>query len=260
VLESAEGFNKSTAWRVLAGDENFSDERIIGKESREVQEQLAGVWIHENADLAWLKRAEVEIVKAYASRQTDIARPAYGYMVKKQKRHSIEIGTTNSDQYLQSQTGNRRFWPMQVTKAIDIEKLKRDQLQLWGEAAHYQSQGESLVLDEKLWRKAADEQEERRVNDPWECALREIPDWVTIREYKDGFNREKDVQIIYLDDNEDKVTASDLLEHILKILPGNQTTVHSMRLSNVMKHLRQRAVPPMLPWTQPGRNCRGLSR
>ena len=31
VLEFQEGFNKSTAWKILAGDENFSDERIIGK-------------------------------------------------------------------------------------------------------------------------------------------------------------------------------------------------------------------------------------
>ena len=59
VLESDEGYNKSSAWRVLAGDENFSDERIIGKESREVQEQLSAIWIHENADLAGLKKAEV---------------------------------------------------------------------------------------------------------------------------------------------------------------------------------------------------------
>ena len=50
---------------MLAGDENFSDEKIIGKDSREVQEQLAAVWIHENADLAGMKKAEVETVKAY---------------------------------------------------------------------------------------------------------------------------------------------------------------------------------------------------
>ncbi len=56
VIESEEGFNKSTAIRVLAGDENFSDEGIIGKESREVQEQLAGVWLHENAELAGMQR------------------------------------------------------------------------------------------------------------------------------------------------------------------------------------------------------------
>jgi predicted P-loop ATPase len=87
VLESPEGFNKSTAWRVLAGDENFSDEKIIGKNSREVQEQLSEVWIHENADLAGMKKAEVEDVKTYASRMIDIARPAFGHFLKKQKRH-----------------------------------------------------------------------------------------------------------------------------------------------------------------------------
>jgi hypothetical protein len=111
VLESTEGWNKSTAWRVLAGDENFSDVSILGHTAREVQEQLAEVWIHESADLAGMRRAEVEQVKAFASRQVDIARPAYGHIVKKQKRHSIKVGTTNSDEYLQSQTGNRRFWP-----------------------------------------------------------------------------------------------------------------------------------------------------
>ena len=171
VLESPEGWNKSTAWKLLAGEENFSDEKIIGKESREVQEQLATIWIHENAELAGMKKAEVETVKAFASRTVDRARPAYGHFQKKQPRHSIEVGTTNSDEYLQSQTGNRRFWPMRVLRAIDLEKLKKDRLQLWGEAAHYQSKGESLTLDESMWADAGVEQEERRVKDPWEdCA------------------------------------------------------------------------------------------
>ena len=147
--EAPEGLNKSSAWRVLAGDENFSDESILGKNSREVQEQLAGVWIHECADLAGLTKAEVEAVKAFASRQVDRARPAYGHFLKKQPRHSIEVGTTNATEYLQSQTGNRRFWPMKVLKAIDLEKLKADRLQLWGEAVHYQRQGKSLTIDEE---------------------------------------------------------------------------------------------------------------
>jgi predicted P-loop ATPase len=135
VLESKEGFNKSTAWRVIAGDENFSDESIIGAASKEVQEQLADVWIHESADLAGMKKADVETVKAYASRQEDRARAAFAHFLKRQPRHSIEVGTTNSSEYLQSQTGNRRFWGMGITKSIDIEKMKRDRLQLIGEAA-----------------------------------------------------------------------------------------------------------------------------
>jgi predicted P-loop ATPase len=240
VLEADEGLNKSTAWRVLAGDENFSDESIIGsKNSREVQEQLGEIWVHENAELAGMKKAEVETVKAYASRQIDIARPAWGHFVKKQKRHSIEVGTTNSDQYLQSQTGNRRFWPLRVLKSIDIDKLRHDRLQLWGEAAHHQSQGESLVLDERLWGEAGKQQEARRIRDPWEDVLRDMPEVAEKSYFKDGFWREKEVRIIHRDDiaKEDRVAAPDILEYFLKVPPGSQTTAHTMRLSTVMKKL-----------------------
>jgi predicted P-loop ATPase len=139
VLESDEGWNKSSTFSVLAGDDNFSDENILGARSREVQEQLAPIWIHENADLAGMRKAEVETVKTFASRRIDIARPAYGRLAKKQKRHSIEVGTTNGKEYLQSQTGNRRFWPLKLLKPIDLDKLRRDRLQLIGKLhpVHY---------------------------------------------------------------------------------------------------------------------------
>ena len=175
VLEGAEGTNKSTAIRVLAGDENFSDQSIIGASDKEVQEQLDGVWMHENADLAGMRRADVEHVKAFASRQIDRARPAYGRVREDRPRRSIEWGTTNDDQYLLSQTGNRRIWPLKTDK-IDIEALKRDREQLLGEAATYEAADESISLDPSLWGDARDAQEQRRLADPWEDILFNIPD------------------------------------------------------------------------------------
>jgi predicted P-loop ATPase len=240
VLESKEGFNKSTAWKILAGEENFSDEKIIGKEAREVQEQLSGIWIHENADLAGLKKTDIESVKAYASRQIDIARPAFGHFVIKQPRHSIDVGTTNSPEYLQSQTGNRRFWPLEVLASIDIKKLSDDRLQLIGEAARYQSAGESLVLDEPLWGAAGDEQEQRRVKDPWEDELANIPVWgKEIKGYDNGIPVERAVMILYADEGmkREMVSGQSLLKHLLDIPIAHQTTMTGMRLSAVMKQL-----------------------
>jgi predicted P-loop ATPase len=243
VLESNEGFNKSTAWRVLAGEENFSDERILGKESREVQEQLSGIWIHENADLAGLKKTDVESVKAYASRQYDIARPAFGHYVAKQPRHSIEVGTTNASTYLQSQTGNRRFWPMTVMQPIDIEKLKRDRLQLIGEAARYLTEGESVVLDKLLWGDAGVEQEKRRVKDPWEDTLEVIHQHTTGKYLSDGKWAERQVQIIYYSNaghdeaGMELVASADLLQHVLDVPVERQTTAHTMRLATIMTRL-----------------------
>ena len=228
VMESPEGWNKSTAWRVLAGDDNFSDESILGRSSREVQEQLSGVWIHENADLAGMRKAEVEHVKAFASRQVDRARPAYGYYVVNQPRHSIEIATTNSDEYLQSQDGNRRFWPLAVRNAIDLDLLRRDRLQLWGEAAKCESEGESITLDETLWPKARDEQEKRRTRHPWEDVLADIPDRVAL-------NSETTVQIIHRVEGQERVKSSDLLTHVLHIPVGQQRKEHTMQLSTIMK-------------------------
>jgi predicted P-loop ATPase len=246
VLESDEGWNKSTAFRILAGDDDFSDESILGKQSREVQEHLAEVWIHENADLAGMKKAESETVKAFASRISDNARPAYGHVLKKQKRHSIEVGTTNSSEYLPSQTGNRRFWPLKVLKTIDLNKLMHDRLQLWGEAATLEAEGASIVLDEKLWGAAGEQQEARRVKDNWEEIVRDMPTHVVMpSEYgsreieflwlKEGDETGNAIQIIHREGDYEIVIAADVLRLVLGVSIDRQTTAHSMRLSTVMQ-------------------------
>lgn len=220
VLEGVEGTNKSTAIRVLAGDENFSDQSIIAATDKEVQEQLDGVWMHENADLAGMRRADVEHVKAFASRQFDRARPAYGRVREDRPRRSIEWGTTNNLEYLLSQNGNRRFWPLE-TGVIDLEALKRDRAQLLGEAATYEADGESITLDPALWGDARKAQEQRRVADPWEDLLSDIGP-ANIHNSGDGYER---------------VASADLLEHVLQIPRAHQTSAHGQRLAHAMQHL-----------------------
>jgi hypothetical protein len=43
--------------------------------------------------------------------------------------------------------------------------------------------------------------------------------------------------IVHHDGGEDKVISSHVLEYVLNIQPGNQTTLHTTRLSTVMKKL-----------------------
>ena len=205
--------------------------------------------MHESADLTGLKKADVDHVKAFARRQTDRARPAYGHVLVKQPRRNIDWATTNDEVYLQSQTGNRCFWPL-ICGKIDIKGLQRDRLQLLGEAAHYESKagedgkGESVVLDEALWPDAKAEQEKRRVIDPWEDKLANIPDTVNINQWSHsrGFSIEKDVQIIHRQDaglgmKQETVSSAVLLEHLFGLPIGHQLPVHSMRLSRIMKLL-----------------------
>lgn len=177
VLEGAEGLFKSSALCVLAGGpENFSDQTILGRSDREQQELLRGVLLYEIADLTNIKKAEVEEVKAFASRTVDRARPAYGRCRIDMPRRGTIWGTTNNSEYLKSQTGNRRFWPIEVaaTRPIDLEGLVRDRDQLFAEAAALEAGGASIVLPKELWAAAGDEQDKRREADPWEDKLRDV--------------------------------------------------------------------------------------
>jgi predicted P-loop ATPase len=172
-LEGAEGKMKSTSILTLAGIENFSDQTIISANDKEQQELVRGIWLFEIADLAGMRRAEVEKIKAFASRTHDRARPAYGRRRVDAPRRCIFIATTNEDEYLQSQTGNRRFWPV-TTNTIDIEALRRDRDQLWAEAVAMEIKGEPLTLPTELWGEASDAQDERRQHDPWDDILMNV--------------------------------------------------------------------------------------
>jgi hypothetical protein len=237
VLEGPEGWNKSSAFNKLVGDENFTDQRVIGATEKEVQEQLRGKWLQESAELDGMKKAEVNQVKGFASRRFDRARAAYDRAVTNQPRLCINVGTTKGDQYLQSQTGSRRWLPMKVLAPIDLEKLQRDRLQLFGEAATYETAGEPITLLESLWPDAALAQEARRVSDPWEDILVNMPAVLNL------FNPELPgmelMQIIHTagtDDN-DFVSSAALLTHVLGIQNAQQTSAHTMRLATVMKKL-----------------------
>jgi predicted P-loop ATPase len=219
-LEGAEGTMKSTSIVTLAGVENFSDQTILTQSDKEQQELVRGVWIYEIADLAGMRRADVEKIKAFASRTHDRARPAYGRRRVDAPRHCIFIATTNEDEYLQSQTGNRRFWPVK-TGTIDIEALRRDRDQLWAEAAIAETEGEPLVLPKDQWGNASAAQDERRIHDPWDDLLSGVPGRICLNEA--GID-------------EERLSSEDLLK-VLEVPPGKAMNTDVLRLKRVMRRL-----------------------
>jgi Virulence-associated protein E len=213
VLEGPMGTQKSMAIEVLAGSENFSDQTILGARDREAQELLAGIWLFEIAELSNIRRTEVEHIKAFASRTVDRARPAYGRARMDQPRRCILFATTNNDQYLKE--ADRRFWPVKTT-TIDIAALKRDRNQLWAEAAAKEP-GTSIVLQRELWDAANVEQEARQEHDPWDDKLTGATG--------------------IIEQDEERVPSSDLLETALGIHISKQRDVDYKRLGRCMRRL-----------------------
>lgn len=216
VLESPEGRGKSTAIEILAGADNFSDQLILTLDDKGQQEAVQGVWLYEIGDLAGMGRADVERVKAFASRKVDRARPAYGRTRVDRPRRCVFFATTNDDAYLLSQTGNRRFWPVRIGR-IDLDGLARDRDQLWAEAAQIERCGMSLMLPESLWSGASVEQEARQIQDGWMDVLDNVTGKLIEGEYR--------------------VTTYELYSAHLELGSDRISPVISKRLGYVMRRL-----------------------
>jgi energy-coupling factor transporter ATP-binding protein EcfA2 len=235
VLEGPQGSGKSTAVAIIAGEGNHSDQEILTADAKTQIELMEGVWIYELGEVEGLNRAEVNKIKAFASRTVDRSRMAYARHSVARPRQAIFVGTTNEDRYLRDQTGNRRFWPVR-TSVIDLEALRRDRDQLLAEAARREARGESLILPEELWEAAAAEQAERLEDDPWLEILS------AVRGTAEG-------EVV-------RAQTQELLSEKLSIPPERQTQAQTKRLSLNMRKLGWKSAK----FKVHGRTVRGYER
>jgi len=165
VLEGEQGTGKSTALRVLFSDKHFGDQ-LPHMASKDASSYLKGKWGVELAELDFKRKTEVETIKAFISRLTENYRPAFGREEIEVARTCVFIGTTNSDNYLSDETGNRRFLPIKTT-SIDIGNLGGHRDRLWAAAAHAYDKGEQYWLTSEVVDLARDQAKQRLEQDPW---------------------------------------------------------------------------------------------
>jgi hypothetical protein len=163
VLVGAQGVGKSTALRIVAGDQFFSDANFLGaKDTREVLEATTGAWIVECAELAGMRRKDTETLKYEITKQEDKGRLAYARNPVTVPRRFVLAGTTNTGRFLQDETGNRRFWPVEVAR-VNFDALKAARAQLLAEAlARYRSGAFGLFLTDDAAAGAERAQQSRR--------------------------------------------------------------------------------------------------
>lgn len=183
ILSGPQGIGKSTLLRTL-GKSWFSDS-LHTFEGREAAELIQGTWIVEVGELAGMTRSEVNAVKQFLSKTEDTYRAPYARRAQTRKRRCVFFGTTNNDEFLRDQTGNRRFWPVDVglhkpTKDV-FSELAHEVDQIWAEAFAYWQTGEPLHLTGEEAEEAKRQQEAHRETDPREGVIveflnRPVPD------------------------------------------------------------------------------------
>lgn len=159
VLDGAQGIGKSTIFKDLVGDEYYSDTlSLTDMNDKSGAEKLQGFWIVEIGELAGMKKADIEKVKAFLSTADDKYRPSYGKTVESHPRQCIIIASVNGERgYLRDITGNRRFWIVKLhqneqKKRWHFTKEERDQI--WAEAKAIYESGEKLYLEADMIKEA----------------------------------------------------------------------------------------------------------
>ena len=133
-------------------------------------------WIGELGELdGTFKKSDIARLKSFITAQTDVVRLPYSRKNSRFSRRSIYIGTVNNDRFLVDETGNRRWWPIQVEN-IDLDH-GLDMQQIWSEVYHYWLNGECLrwTLDEANL--VNEKNKEHEQIDPIEETLLTMFDW-----------------------------------------------------------------------------------
>ncbi|SFG30006.1 Predicted P-loop ATPase and inactivated derivatives [Duganella sp. CF458] len=171
VFEGGQGEGKSTALKVLGGDWFADTPFRMGEKDGYLS--IQGVLLYEVAELEQFNRSEVTAIKAFMSSTVDRFREPYGRRMKNVLRRCAFAATTNEDAYFKDSTGNRRFWPVNTGK-IDIEALKADRDQLFGEAIALMHAGVQWWPTKEQQRRLIDPvQDDREIPDPWRGRLYE---------------------------------------------------------------------------------------
>ncbi|MEP3276725.1 MAG: virulence-associated E family protein [Stappiaceae bacterium] len=167
VLEGPQGARKSTAVRVLFGEEFWTD-HISDFNSKDAKQEIQGVWAVEVAEMDRVTKAEQDHVKKFLSQKVDRYRPPYGRHLVVAQRRCVLVGTINPDGtgYLKDPTGARRFWPMKIGR-IDIEAIQRDRDQIWAEAVTFYKNGEKWWIQEDEKAIVQEQQVYRTEPDAW---------------------------------------------------------------------------------------------
>lgn len=168
ILVGGQGVGKSTGVAAMCPATDFFTEVSFHEKEDDLARRMRGRLIGEIGELRGLHTRELETIKAFITRTHESWVPKYREFAVNFPRRIVFVGTTNKDEFLADDTGNRRWLPVRVHQA-DVDAIRRDRLQLWAEGrAMYDLIGIDYQDAEGL---AGDVHDDHTIRDSWEDAI-----------------------------------------------------------------------------------------
>jgi hypothetical protein len=218
ILQGVQGIGKTKLWAALFNP--WYAEVVDSLNTKDFFIGLSGVWCADFGELDQFSKAESTRIKQVLSSQADNYRGLWKGNHQKHPRQSIFVGGTNQDRFNNDATGARRFLPIVVNQAIDVDAVAKVRDQLFAEAVF------NAKVDPGRWwdiPNASDHQEEIYIGDPWEDPvhqhLRDLDIAVKSNQYGAAY----------------ETTTAYVLYNVLKIDTGKHTRSDDMRVSAILK-------------------------
>ena len=168
ILVGGQGVGKSTGVAAMCPSNDFFTEVSFHEKEDDLARRMRGRLLGEIGELRGLHTKELESIKAFITRTHESWVPKYREFSVTFPRRIVFIGTTNKDEFLADDTGNRRWLPVAVSLA-DVDAIRRDRLQLWAEGrVMYDLVGIDYQDAEGL---AGDVHDDHTIRDSWEEAV-----------------------------------------------------------------------------------------
>lgn len=173
IFTGPQGLGKSTFLKMMALNDAWFNDSLDSLDSDKAAQSLMGSWIVELAELKSLARTAggVESVKRFLTAVQDKYRVPYERRADIFLRQCVFAGTTNKSDFLQDETGNRRFLIVQTgvnepKKNLFAPGSIEDMRAAWAQAVHiWKSEHPELVLPDYCQDEARRLQDESMADD-----------------------------------------------------------------------------------------------
>ncbi len=173
IFTGPQGLGKSTFLKMMALNDAWFNDSLDSLDSDKAAQSLMGSWIVELAELKSLARTAggVESVKRFLTAVQDKYRVPYERRADIFFRQCVFAGTTNKSDFLQDETGNRRFLIIQTginkpTKSLFVPGAIEDMKAAWAQAVHiWKTEQPELLLPDSCRDEARRLQDESMADD-----------------------------------------------------------------------------------------------
>lgn len=153
VLAGPQHCGKTSFFRAITPPLTFGEGLHLDVHDKDSLKKSVKYWIVELGELdATFKKSDISALKAHISNTIDEIRLPYAAKESRWQRRTVYGATVNRVDFLQDQTGNTRFWPVEVHN-VDVPTLNsiltEDGItQFWAQIAMMKANGQPYLLSQ----------------------------------------------------------------------------------------------------------------